>query len=258
MAHSLFAAPAKTNVLEKEKSFSDQWAMKYWGKYSGPQVASPSKYTTASTGKSDITPQNFDDLLTLGYKATAGLVPGVGVPFNLVVTIKPDIQIKPLYFGLVDAILFHSENLSIHADVRFYTPIGDVAASQDVQTGFRTSQVTVFSVPGSALTLGCSTFFRAWKYGERGKGFRNDLEFYLSPFARYPLSTKLSFTLWTDWLQLGKEHGKAGGFNNLPMDIQPGLRWDITSNINVNPYVNFIPANLSAINLGLVVNARML
>ena len=125
--------------------------------------------------------------MTAGYQVTPGFRPGIGMPFNFVPMTSSIIQIKPLYFGIIDATLFESGNLTIHGDFRIYTPIGDVAAAQDVKTGFRASQLTLFPIPGSRFTLGCYSYLRAWMYGSNGKGYRNDYEIYLSPFASYRL-----------------------------------------------------------------------
>jgi hypothetical protein len=97
-------------------------------------------------------------------------------------------------------------------------------------------------------------------YGPHGHGFRNDMEIYFSPFANYRFNSQFSFTLWSDILQLGHQYGTPWGFSNLPCDVQPGIKWDITPWINVNPYLNFIPSHLAwnAIDMGLVVYAALM
>ncbi len=54
-------------------------------------------------------------------------------------------------------------------------------------------------------------------------------------------------------------NGEEWGLKNAMMDIQPGLRWDITESINVNPYLNLIPGALrwNNINWGVVVMASL-
>ncbi len=239
----------------------DKVSVKYWGNYDGPPLNNPSATTTTSvTGQPKQVAQNADDLLTVGFKIAPGIQPGIGVPFNFVPFQKAVIQIKPLYFGLIDLKLFEVGNLSMHTDVRIYTPLGDVASSQDVQTGFRASQITLYQIPGSKWTIGSYSYFRYWKYGPNGTGFRNDYEVYFSFLAWYPLSREFDVTVWSDLLQLGHQFGKPGGLQNLPIDFQPGIRWNVGRAFNINPYFNFIPGNLrwDTFNIGLVVNAALL
>lgn len=252
-----FAAESITD----RAGFFDPMVVKYWGNYSGPQIANPgSSYTTDYFGNTNKKPQNADDLITVGYQVTPDFRPGIGIPFNFVPMDSSVIQTKQLYFGIIDATLLNWGNLTIHTDFRIYTPIGYLAAVQDVKTGVRASQVTLYPIPGSRFTVGCYTYVRAWMYGANGTGRRNDFEIYLSPFASYKIVKGLYATVWSDWLQLGHQYGTSGGLKNLPVDIQPGIRWDVTSKLSLNPYLNLIPSYLTAdnISLGLVVNAQIL
>lgn len=251
------AAETPAATIESQ-SVIDRIKVKFWSNYSGPQLAAPtSRSTTDHFGNK--TDQNADDLLTAGYQITPGLRLGVGFPFNFLPLGSDVLQLKPIYVGVLDAKLYESGPFSVHADFRFYTPIGEVARAQDVLSGFRTTQVSLYKAT-SNLTLGAVTYFRVWAYGANGSGFRKDLEIYFSPFANYRLTQTLYATLWTDVLQLGNQHGKPGSFSNLPIDVQPGIRWDITPAFSVNPYLNITPAKLRAdnINVGLVVNATLL
>ncbi len=255
------AAPSLYEEIGAKPAFLDNIVMKYWGNYAGPPITNPTATTTTNVkGQPLTTKQNADDLLTLGYQIAPGIRPGIGMPFNFVPFQHAVFQIKPIYFGLIDLKLFDTGGLSMHTDVRFYTPIGDVASSQDVQTGFRASQITLYEVPGSKWTVGSYSYFRYWKYGSNGKGFRNDYEVYFSLLAWYPLSKEFDVTIWSDILQLGHQFGASGGLKNLPIDFQPGIRWNIAKSITVNPYVNLIPGNLrwETFNMGVVVNARFL
>ena len=162
--------------------------------------------------------------------------------------------------GLVKARLIEAGDWIFDLDARAYLPVGDVAASQDVVTGFRTSQRVTYKIPSTRWTLGSYSYIRTWVYGNNGRGFRNDLEIYLSPFAHYRITSNLVATLWTDVLQLGHQLNSATGLSNLPMDIEPGVLWEITSKISVNPYLNFIPQSLSlnSTSIGMVINVAVL
>jgi hypothetical protein len=241
--------------------FSEHLAVHYWGKYSGPSIGAFDNTTPDFWGSPGSVPQIIDDNLTVGYQISPRLRPGMGIPFNILPAKQAGVQLKPLYIGMVNAkVLEPGSNWSLDMDARFYLPIGDVAAAQDVITGFRTSQFLQYKLPGSRWTVGSSSYIRAWVYGSHGHGFRNDWEIYVSPFAFYRINPSLVATLWLDVLQLGHAHNTAGGFTNLPMDIQPGIKWEITPKVSVNPYLNIIPQSISlnSMSLGMVMNAVVL
>ncbi len=254
------AADAPVSTLETSVSPLDRVRVKLWSNYSGPQIANPSKYTTDSFGKTTSKTQTGDSHLTAAYQLTPGLRPGIGIPFNFLPAADDKMQFKPLYFGLLDMRILEEGNFSFHADLRIYTPFGDIAEAQDVRSGIRTTQTILYRVPNSNWTFGSVTYFRVWMYGPKGTGYRNDVEIYFSPFADYRLTKTFYATLWTDVLQLGLQHGGKGGFSNLPVDLQPGVRWEVTPSLSLNPYLNFIPARvrLDTVNVGMVVNARFL
>ena len=198
--------------------------------------------------------------VSAAYQLTPGFRPGFAIPFNVLPAASDALQFKPIYFGILDMKILEEGNFSFHADLRIYTPLGDIAQAQDVRSGIRTTQTMIYRVPGSNWTLGSVTYFRVWMYGPKGTGYRNDVEIYFSPFADYRISKTFYATLWTDVLQLGLQHGGKGGFSNLPVDLQPGVRWEVTPSFSLNPYLNFIPARLrlDTVNVGLIVNAKLL
>ena len=256
-------APAVLTATDSSASSPgvlDKIVVKYWGLYSGPSITTPSGYTTDSSGNRNKKPQNLDDLLTAGYQVNPGLRLGVGLPFNLYPAANAGAMTKSVYVGVIDAKLIQAGAFSMHTDFRVYTPIGDMASTQNVRSGFRASQISLYPVSGTPLTLGCYNYTRTWIYGPNGTGYRNDFEFYVSPFANYQLTRTLSATVWSDVVQESHQFGTPWALNNLPMDVQPGVKWDITSRINVNPFLNFIPANLTmnSTAVGMVLNAQLL
>ena len=241
-------------------NIADSLMVKYWANYMGPSIGAPSGYTTDANGVTDKKAQNADNLFNVAYRYSPALAVGMGMPFNLFPIVNSGAQIKPLYLGVIEGVLIKTPHLLIATDVRFYTPIGDVAQNQNVLTGFRTSQITLYTVPDTRITLGCYDYVRTWAYGPNGHGFRTDFEFYVSPFANYSMTSSLSATLWSDILQVSHQFGKRWGLQNLPIDFEPGIKWDITRFINVNPFINIIPSSLTVDSMaaGMVVNAKFL
>jgi hypothetical protein len=52
----------------------------------------------------------------------------------------------------------------------------------------------------------------------------------------------------------------TGGLQPRLANLQPGVRWDISRAVNINPFVNFLPGNMSidTTTLGFVLNARLI
>lgn len=84
MATGARAADVPETIMEKGDLVASPIIMKTWMNYSGPQIANPTKYTTSKDGKMSSTLQHMDTMVTAGYRVNDSLVPGVGVPVNLV------------------------------------------------------------------------------------------------------------------------------------------------------------------------------
>ncbi|MBI1860593.1 MAG: hypothetical protein HYR96_06725 [Deltaproteobacteria bacterium] len=254
------AVAAPGGNLSENATVLERVRAKYWTKYSGAPLANlGSPFTTGLDGSTNSKNQNGDNLVTLGYQINSTFRPGIGVPFNFLPITRDVIQVKPIYVGLTDFTILEAGNLTVHGDARVYLPIGDVAALQDVRTGFRASQLVLYRIPDSNWLVGSSSYVRTYKYGDNGNGFRPDLEVFVSPFASYRMTDRLYAVLWADVLQLTHSYGEGVGLTNALMDIQPGIRWDVTESIQVNPYVNIIPGALRWDNIswGLALNAAL-
>jgi hypothetical protein len=253
----IHAAMAPESIMGKDDWTNQGTVIKTWMNYSGPQIAAPNKYTTSRDGGTDSTFQHSETVVTAGYHVANGIVPGVGVPLDLIIG-QPNIQMKEPFFGIIEAQIFRVGALSMVGDLRFYLPLGGMAVTEDFQVGVRTSQTLVYSIPGTSLVIGVNTAFRAAKYGDLGSGPRRDLEFLLAPFAKQSLTKSFSLTGWSGWVQLGHDHGKPNGIKNYPVNVSPGVRWDFDSEASINPYFSFLPSNLKATTVGIVFNARLL
>ena len=257
------AADVPETIEEGENWTARDIILKTWMNYSGPQIINPTKYTTSKNGKTDKALQHMDTLITAGYRVRSGFVTGVGVPVNIV-TGEPGFQVRAPFFGILEARLLRSSRLNIVADLRISLPVGDIATTEDFQGGARSQQTVVYDVPGTTLTVGFSTAIRASKFGPNGvtvQGLglpRRDFEFSLSPFARLPLSNTVSAVVYSGWLQLGHQFGKPAGLTNYPVNIEPGIKWDFSSQASLNPYLSILPSNLGATSIGMVLNTRWL
>jgi len=104
--------------------------------------------------------------------------------------------------------------------------------------------------------VGLSTNVRLLKFAAGGKGTRNDIEFAITPGVNYKFSERLAATFLAHVYRLNHSYAK-GGWSITPVELQPGIRWDITKHLFINPFLNLMPSHLAwnTVNVGMVVHA---
>ena len=92
-------------------------------------------------------------------------------------------------------------------------------------------------------------------FGKYGYGY--DLELYLGPNVNYQISPTLLVTLLYEMRGSHTFGDKFGKLNSGGTDLQPGLTWDVTPHLMLNPYLNLLTGgkvNLSTTTFGLLAN----
>jgi hypothetical protein len=86
----------------------------------------------------------------------------------------------------------------------------------------------------------------------------SDFDLDISPFASYQMLPTLAATFWADVVQYSYYTNKLSS-NALP-DMQLGVGWDVTSTINLNPYIGLFPTAMDVDTLffGMILSAKIL
>lgn len=252
------AAAQNANVAER-KSVLDKAVVSFKGVYAGPSLGSPNGYTADGKGVLNKKGQTLDSTLKLGYTVGPDLVAGVGINFDLLPFANQGASLKAPHLLLESKNIVTTKTFKWTGDLRFYLPVGDRAAMNATRFGARTTQTISYKLT-PALSIASENMIRAWSFDSFGTGSRSDFEVRVSPFASYQFSDAWSATLWSDLLMMDHPLGATGGLQPRLANLQPGVRWDISRAVNINPFVNFLPGNMSidTTTLGFVLNARLI
>lgn len=256
---AVHSASAQNSNVADQKSFLDKAVLSFKGVYAGPSLGAPNGYTADGKGVLNKKGQTLDSTLKVGYTVGPDLVAGVGINFDLLPFANQGASLKAPHLLLESKNIVTTKQFKWTGDLRFYLPVGDRAAMNATRFGARTTQTISYKLTPS-FSIASENMIRAWSFGSFGTGSRSDLELRVSPFASYALSDSWSATVWSDLLVMDHPLGALGGLQPRLANLQPGVRWDISKNVNINPFINLIPGNMSidTSTVGFVLNARMI
>ena len=101
--------------------------------------------------------------------------------------------------------------------------------------GLRIQQDSTYDVPGTRLQLGLYTYIRQNIFSESAAAGYS-LKLYARPYLNYQMTSTLAATVWTDLIQLSQARAdRFLSMTNAPIDIEPGINWDVTPSISLNP-----------------------
>lgn len=254
------ASTSTTEVETRVPGLKDKLVLNYWGAYNGPALQGASAYTPSSqSGRGDA--QNLDGYVTLGYKPADTLMTGVAIPFLYEPTAAGrGIVMKDLFLRVARSKVIDRQRLHLDLSGRLYLPTTAESRAIGYLAGIRAEQNLTYDLPNSALKLGSYSYVKVNQYQGQGSG-GTPLTFYVAPYANYKLSPSVTATLWTDVVQLKQARGNRFlDMKNDPIDVQPGVNWDVSENVSVNPYINLFPENLSlkTASLAMIVTAKAL
>lgn len=230
------------------QSFLERAVLSFKGVLAGPSLGTSVKRNPA-----------FDSTLKIGYTLAPDVVAGIALNADIIPTAQGGASLKPPHLLIEHANLYRRGDFRWNGDLRLYLPVGDRAAFNATQCGLRTTQTVTYRIT-PRLELSSENAVRFWAFGNGGSGGRSDVEVRISPNATYRFSNTVAATLWSDLINLDHPLAAAPGLVPRLANLQPGMRFDFGRSLTLNPYLNFIPGNLSvdSTTVGLVLNARMI
>lgn len=214
--------------------------LSYFAVFYGPGIQDPGPYQPKVGGGSDRNrPVQLRNFLNLGYQ----LSQPVAVSGTAVWAYQPGLSdkfvIQDPFVRVSHNSLVNSENFNWYGDFRVHFGISDLSRKSDLLTSFQTFHALTW-VPGSG-TFAASLYGSARYnlFGKQGDG--SDVELYLAPYLQYDVSQKVALTLM---YEIGASHiygTKNGKLVSDGADFEPGVLWQITPNLAVNPYLNLYP-----------------
>ena len=241
---------------ENASNFIDSFSVSYFGIFSGPSLGNPSSLQPTPTGEPNPDkPLDFDNYLTLGY----------GVNDNIAISGTARYAYQPVRGQAIRMIdpfarishdeLIHVMDFNLASEIRFHFPVTHESRLADLLAGFESYSFASLPIGSSRFTLMGIASIRYNVFGRRGSG--EDLQTYFAPIISYQLSPTVSLVARYE-MYLGHIFGdKPFVFTNDGTDLEPGVYWQVTQRLSLNPYINLYTGNkvtLKSSSVGMLMN----
>jgi hypothetical protein len=244
------AKPTEPSTYDK---ISKHVALNYFNVIrGGPLSDMTNRYQPAPDGTLDTTStQNVEGTVTSGWKFSKDWMLGAYAHFFYSPLGNPTSQDNANMQWLDPALVLSKANmvnvggLKIKGQLSATLPVSqyDTLKKNGAITGITPTANILYDIPKTKLTLGLYTYFTAYIPGSEAiENFRT-LKLIMAPNANYQITKTFAATLWIDAVQVRryKHSGFFSGMNNPEMDIEPGVNWDVTPFLSVNPFLNIYP-----------------
>jgi hypothetical protein len=251
------------------EKLSKSAVVNYFGLYRGSPLSDlgNARQPTPSGNLDPSNPQSIENLVTIGYKIKPDLIAGVVghflyFPLGNPVGAGQDIQMLDPMLLIQKNNLIKLGGFSLNGKVTFYLPLtsGDTLQKVKLATAISPTLTAKYDVPNTQLTLAAYGYLRLYIPRTDAGDSALTYKLYLAPNMSYQLSQTVAATLWVDLLSAARYRGTPllGGMVTDTVDIQPGISWDITKSITINPILNIYPSNpsLAATSIQAYISAR--
>jgi len=233
---------------------TEKLALSYYGIYSGASLSNlTSSVQPGVDGTPDYTsPQNFENLVTMGYRVNKDLmIGGIGhfyyFPVGNPVGTGHAIQMLDPILTIQQSNIIKQGGFRLGARLNLSPGVtdGDYPLPHKEIGTVTTQFIMNYDVPNTPLSVGLFTYIRGYVPGSDTSPGSRTYRLYVAPNANYQISKRVSATLWVDLITADRNQGTGfiSGMKNADIDIEPGINWDITDNISINPIINIFPSN---------------
>lgn len=235
------------------KSVTDKMALSYMGVYRGAGLSDlGSTYQPAVDGSSDKTSgQHIENIVRLGVRPTSDTIVGLQGHFYAYPVGKAETD-RGNKFEMWDPSLYLQKNAMVDSsgfrldgrlNLTLPTSNPDILRTQHLATSLFATAIGNYQVPKTALTVGFFGFVAGYMPSNDTLADARTYKIYFAPTASYQISKRVAATLWIDLISAARNRGTGffSGLKNAPIDIEPGISWDITDYLTVNPQLNIYP-----------------
>jgi hypothetical protein len=236
------AGQSATTVKTAAPSLANQLAVTYANYFYGPSITKPtsSGRPDASEGlESSHAPLLMKNYLSAEYKISDSLKVGPIAYWKLNPVRGGKFVIGDPYVKGTASKAFSRGSFNVAADLRLIAPVSDESRAAQKRAGIASKQITSYGVPNSRLTLGVISYLGYNAYGPAAPK-QDDLEAYVLPNVAYQMLPNLAAEVG---YELDGARTRNGDFKSLGTELDIGASWDITSNINLAPYVALFPTS---------------
>ena len=237
------ATPAYQKLMNR---MSVTYAGSYYGNSAGmiTNPYMPNEYGVTSRKASNA--MYFDTVLPMLYKIDdKGLVAGASFNSMLSPVLGRGFTVKDPYVKIGHKNLIKSGNFTFGADLRDYLPISTDAHNQGRKSYLRSVQFTNYDIPNSKWSINCLSSAYFFIYGnDLTSDQQSQPKWYgvINPNVTYQAFSKLG--IWGGYeMDFFHSTGDVGPlrWNNDGTYLYLGVSWDVTSKMNISPYLSARP-----------------
>jgi hypothetical protein len=187
----------------------------------------------------EYTPINMVNRATLGFKTSATTVLSANYESTFQATGKREyVNVDP-FLRFQKSKLMEQGRFSLDADLRFYAPVEKKGIAQGRLATVRSTQYFKYSPPASRASFVLTTYVKGRAHRSGRKEKAQDLEVYAGPEVDYQITPNLkAMVLYEMAAQHMRKDDTTAGLINKGTDLEPGIVWDISKNVSLNPYLN--------------------
>ncbi len=218
----------------------EKTAVSYYGIYYGPPASDPGSSHQVNEWGKPTTNQNFLNYLSLSYKASKTLLPGITVMSTYTPVRGQDMTLLDPYLRLTDTKLIDSGNWTLYSELRHFLPVTNASHNAHKMSTLGTFQWLTYRIPQTRLSVGAWAKFYWSIYGSAAApGTGPDYQAYLRPQVFYTISPKFSASLYYEMFGNHKLGKAANDWYNAGTDLQLGGMWTVMQGLTLNPYLQF-------------------
>jgi hypothetical protein len=215
-------------------------------------VDTPNDSSSDGGGSNRVYIRNYPNM---AYGIAPNLILGAVGRFDYDPLQQQDYKWKDSYVHLFSPQWIGRGNVSVTADFRVYAPLAAASRRTGEIVGLQTRFVPSYQVPGSRFTFGLILYQQFTARDGRSDTINaftanaTTSELYAGPNVSYQLSPTVALTCLyeMDAVRLTGDpffhYISDTHSNNGYTDLEPALHWNVTSNIDLTPFLNLYPGS---------------
>ncbi len=231
----------KAQEVAPKKNYNDI-LIRHDATLTGPNVSTFDSHVRGINGEFQETSTiNIENWSYLGYRFSKDFSLAAVAQYTYRPVLSQDITMRDPFIKAAFGNIINSDGFSLSGDLRAYLPTSRLSQDNKMVIGLRNSMGASYDIPGSRVSLGAATRIRLNTFStELADKNQQDIYFYLGPSVSYKISNTVSAVVLYEMQAghyLGTSLSSTGAVD--VTDLQPGISWDVTPNLNLNPFVNF-------------------
>ena len=243
---------------DEEPDHTGRIGLDYFAIVYGPSISKPSAYQPTPYGQRDPDrPVEIRNFGSFSYNITHDIAIAPTVFWSWIAGQQQFTMHDPFLRVSHDSV-FSTDLLNLYADARIHLPVSQESRDNHQFLGLQSLQSLTCGLGDSPFALGLYSSVRTNFFGDGG--FGNDFELYLGPnlYVQFARHASLSFLYE---LQYNHQFGeKAFHFWTPGADFAPGVAWDVTPEVMLNPYLVLNTSgvvSLASTSFGMLMNWRL-